>query len=501
MSAPLDSRVVRIVRWLLAQDAPASTAQLATDLVLTERAVRYRLSAVENFLLSHGVSLQRQRGAGLSIVGDDGARAQIAADLDAQTAAPRVYAPGEREHLLLDALLWNHPNTLSLEQVNEELEVSTTSARRDLKKCEPWLERMGLPVVRKPGHGIALLGSEQRVRRALVQLFLQAVPGDVLDELMTGPLADASLLKVRVPAGLRDRLGCLPIERAAKAIRESPVRDRLARSNGELIYTLYLSITMLRVASGRAIELEPGELAPLQGLPVSSSVHDLADTMHFEDGSVLDEGEIAGLTEYLLGFEALVTETVSLKVEQLVSSILDHASQELHVNLVDDHELRQRLERHLTRLTVRLRYGLPVYNPIRSQVAGRYPEVQAVAEDLSGMLVEHFGVPLQADEIGFITIYLAGAIDRGHLQPRRRAMVVCPSGMAVGWMLMSRLHAEFPALGFVEVPSPASYEQTDDLSDIDFIISTVPLVDRGVPVVVVGPVISQSDVRLIAGVI
>ena len=93
MSAPLDSRVVRIVRWLLDQDEARSTSELAAALVLSERAVRYRLSAVQNFLASHGGELIRQRGTGLSIVAEDDARDAIIADLDARTSAPRVYAP------------------------------------------------------------------------------------------------------------------------------------------------------------------------------------------------------------------------------------------------------------------------------------------------------------------------------------------------------------------------------------------------------------------------
>ena len=67
MSGLLDSRVIRIVRWLLDQDRARSTAELALDLGLSERVVRYRLSVVDNYLKNHGAELRRQRGAGLFI--------------------------------------------------------------------------------------------------------------------------------------------------------------------------------------------------------------------------------------------------------------------------------------------------------------------------------------------------------------------------------------------------------------------------------------------------
>ncbi len=498
MSAPLDSRVVRIIRWLLSQTEARSTADLATDLVLSERAVRYRLSAVQNFLQSHGAELHRQRGTGLSVVADEAARVAIMAELDERTTAPRVYAPDEREHLLLDALLWSYPETISLDRLNEELEVSKTSARRDLKRVEPWLDRVGLPVVRKPGQGIALHGSEQRVRRALVQLFLEAVPADVLDELATRPPEEANLVRVRVPTGLRERLSQLPIHRCAGILRASPLRDRLSTGNGDLVYTLYLAITEARVAVGHAIELEPGQFLSLRDHPVSDTVRQLVKNLDSTDSPSLSDEEIAGLTEYLLGFDALASETAaSNQVERLVSDILDIATDRLHASLVDDDELRRSLAMHLTRLAVRLRYGLPVHNPLRTEVAERYPEVQAVAEELSEMLSGHFGSPLQADEIGFITMYLSGAMERGHLRPRKQAMVVCPAGMATAWVLVSRLQAEFPELALAEVLSASVYEDRDT-SEFDLVISTVPLEEAGAPVVVVSPLLSSADVRTLS---
>lgn len=495
MSAPLDSRVVRIVRWLMAQTEPRSTSDLAADLVLSERAVRYRLSSVQNFLTSHGAELVRQRGTGLSVVADDESRSAIIADLDARSAAPRVYAPEEREHLLLDALLWNHPDIISLDRLNEDLEVSKTSARRDLRRCEPWLERMGLPLLRKPGKGIALLGSEQRVRRALVQLFLEAVPADVLDELVSMSIDDASLVQVRVPAGLRDRLASLPLEICSRALRGTGLRDRLSAGNSDLVYTLYVAITEARVEQGHDIELEPGQFLSLNDHPAADAVRELGAGLEAEGRPALVPEEIAGLTEYLLGFDALLADdVVANDVERLVSDILDIATERLHASLVEDDELRRSLSMHLSRLSVRLRYGLPVHNPLLEEVAERYPDVQAVAEDLSEKISEHFGAPIHADEIGFITMYLSGAMERGHLRPRKQAMVVCPSGMATAWVLVSRLQAEFPELALAEVLSASVYEERD-ASRFDLIISTVPLEDAGAPVIVVSPLLSSSDVR------
>lgn len=495
MSAVLDSRVTRIVRWLISQDEPRSTSDLATDLVLSERAVRYRLSSAENYFLSFGATLVRQRGTGLFVEASAEQREAIMADLADRPAMQRVYAPDERQHLLLDALLWNHPDTIALDRLNEDLEVSKTSARRDLRRCEPWLERMDLPIVRKSGKGIALLGSEQRVRRALVQLFLEAVPADVLDELLHTPFDEASLIQVRVPAGLQDRFASLSIYECAQALAESPLRERLSSGNSELVYTLYLVVTEARVAQGQSILLDPGQYRSLIDHPASKTVRQMTKTLTNLGRPELSDQEIAGLTEYLLGFDALAeAPTISEDTEALVDQILALATDRLHQALVGDGLLRRSLSAHFARLSVRLNYGLPVHNPLAAEVAARYPDVQEVVAEVGPMIEAHFGGTMNEDELGFVTMYICGAMERANLRPRRRAMVVCPSGMATAWVLVSRLQAEFPELSLVQVLSAVEYEQ-QDTSDFNIVISTVSVPEIDAPVIVVNPLLSSSDVQ------
>ncbi len=501
MSAPLDSRVTRIVRWLISQSEPRSTSDLAVDLVLTERAVRYRLSAAENYLESFGASLVRQRGTGLFVEVSDEERQAILDDLGERSTTPRVYAPDEREHLLLDSLLWNHPATTALDRLNEDLEVSKTSARRDLRRCEPWLERMGLPLVRKSGKGIALIGSEQRVRRALVQLFLEAIPADVLDELLHTPFKEASLIRVRVPVGLQDRFASLSVYECAQAVSSRPLREQLAAGNSELVYTLYLAVTEARVSQGHAIDLDPGQYRSLIEHPAFQAVRKLADSLADMGRPKLSDEEVAGLTEYLLGFDALNQDPmISSSVETLVDEILAMATDRLHQSLLGDDLLRRGLSSHFSRLLVRLNYGLPVHNPLADEVAVRYPEVQAVADEVRPTIEDQVGAAISDDELGFVTMYLSGAMERANLRPRRRAMVVCPSGMATAWVLVSRLQAEFPELALVQVLSASEYEQ-QDTSDFNIVISTISLPEIDTPVVVVSPLLSSSDVQALAAVL
>ena len=153
MTHMLDSRVLRILRWLLDQEGFRSTASLGADLGLSQRVIRYRLDAVARFLESEGLTLVRQRGTGLGIEGPDHLRESLRDRLSEEDSTLRVYARDERQHILVSALLSAAPEAVSLEELGESLEVSKASARRDLRRAEEWLELRGLLVVRRPGVG------------------------------------------------------------------------------------------------------------------------------------------------------------------------------------------------------------------------------------------------------------------------------------------------------------------------------------------------------------
>ncbi|NNF53529.1 MAG: transcription antiterminator [Acidimicrobiales bacterium] len=483
-----------MTRWLIDQDRPRSTAEMASDLGLSERVIRYRLATAEKFLEAEGASLTRRRGLGLVVTADDDTRQRIRENLADRMEAPRVYTPAEREYLLVAALLWAAPKIVSLDELNLQLEVSKTSARRDLHRCEPWLERNGLPLVRKPGKGIVVTGSERQIRRATVQLFLEAVPRDALEELTNFQFSDAQLIRTRVPEGLRERLASLPLRECSQALRSVELRDGALDGNAEMVFALYLAVSAVRSQAGREISLDAGQQVSLMDHPASETVRRLMEVLATR-GVELPAEEMAGITEYLLGLDALsLVKHEPLGISVVLDRFLDEAGQRLHPSLADDAELRTNLALHLGRLGVRLRHGLPIHNPLLAEVIARYPDVYAVTGQLAAKVGEHFGSALNDDEVGFLTMYLSGAMERSHLRPRKRALVVCPSGMATVWVLVSRIQAEFPELALVQVLSASNYAEVDD-TEFDLVISTIPLPTRGVPVLVVSPLLSAADVR------
>ncbi len=486
----LDSRQVRILRWLLDHDGTATAAGIADGLGLSAREVRYRLPGIERYLAGPGLRLERRRGVGIILDGTPSQLDQLRVDIGHVSHVPKVMTPSERGQATRAVLLSVAPEPTTLQTVQDRLDASKASIRRDIASAEPWLARQGLVLSRRPGVGVAIVGPETAIRSALVTLILEAVPADALAEALRVGTERASIVRTRISAALLEVLQGLPLQTG------SDIANAFAGVGApRTVLALHLAVALARVGEGHVIDLDPGQLRSLVDHPMADASSGLSNAMEQQLGRPLPEVERAAITSFLLGMTSVDAAAGRDDVEELTGEALAIAADRLHPSLAEDHELRRSLQQHFQRLRVRLDYGIPVHNPLLREVAERYPDVFGVAEEIARRARGLFGTAIPDEEVGFVTMYLSGAMERMHLWPRRRVAVVCPAGMATVWILVSRIQAEFPQLELVEVVSAADLDEA--LIDADAVISTVALADTHLPVAVVNPLLGADDIRAI----
>ena len=491
---PLDTRQARIARRLLDSTTPTSADALASELALTPRVIRYNLSSVEAFLRSGGLQLVRRRGVGVWLDGSTTARQSLLARLD-ETVGPPVVDATDRRARVIVALLDAFPDAVRLETLEVALGVSRPTVRRDVRAAEAWLEGHRLHVRRRPGVGIAVLGSETDVRGGLLAILLESVPAHALADAARMHSA-AARERDPAPTGLAPFLGHLDLP-TFRAILEPEVGD--VDDRGLLTASIALAIAARRVRAGRPARLAGGRLRSLLDHPASEIAGRIAARMAVAIGQPLGNADVAAITESLLGLVELAdTRRLGGTRElRLIDRIVTLAAQRLHPSLMDDTQLRDSLLEHLHRLHVRLRYGIPVSNPLQNEVRSRYPEVYAVATEVVAEVGSVGGLAIPPEEVGFLTMYLAGSLERHRLRPKIRVTVVCPAGMATAWILVSRLLAEFPQVEIAQVVSKAAFDLDADGPATDLIVSTVPLENGEAfgPSLVVSPLLHERDIR------
>jgi mannitol operon transcriptional antiterminator len=491
---PLDSRQASIARLLLTETEPATVDAIATELKLTSRVVRYNLQSVETFLRPEGLVVMRRRGVGVWVAGDSERRQAILTSLGT-AAGPRVLDGDDRKLQVLAALLDASPRPVHIGDLEGELGASRPTVRRDVRAAETWLEGHHLHLQRLPGVGIAIRGSEIDIRKGLLSLLLEAVPAEILLSEMSGPPESRS--HVADPRGLAEfasRLD-LPTHRSilAQQLLEPDDNGPMA-----MVATLYLAIVTLRVRAGHQAELQSGQLRSLIDHPVAAAAARIAAAVEKGANLTLGEADVAAITEFLLGFVELVDASLATQAddELVIDHLVASAAARLHPALAEDVQLRRSLGEHLRRLRVRLRYGLPVSNPLDQEVRQRYPDVYRVASEIVAALHPVGDAVVPQEEVSFLTMYLAGSLERNRLRPKIRITVVCPAGMATAWILVSRLSAEFPNVEITRVVSKTVFEKDVDLAATDLVVSTIPLDELGdVQTVVVSPLLRERDLR------
>jgi mannitol operon transcriptional antiterminator len=489
---PLDSRQSRIASALLETDA-SSVEQLATAVQLSPRVVRYNLPSVEAYLSRHGIQVRRQRGVGIRVVAKQGQRSSARRELQA-VRGPSVLAVEDRLASVLLEMLEVAPQPVKSEELEARLGVSRPTVRRDVRAAEGWLEQHRLHLRRLPGVGLAVRGSELEVRAGILALVSEHVPANILASVA----ADAEPRPGGLPSGLSQLLERLKLPVVRRTLA-SELRDLEDGDPSMVTAMVSIGIGIDRSRRGRPARLGRGRLRSLLDHPVSEAARRITAALTEELGAPRSAAEDAAITESLLGLVELTNPSTAPEDHLVawVDQVVARAAEQLHPALAGDTQLRASLLEHVRRLQVRLRYGLPFSNPLQDEVRRRYPDVYRAAEQILQRQEPIGGLAVPGEEVGFLSMYLAGALERHRLQPKVRVTVVCPAGMATVWILVSRLMAAFPQAEIAQVVSKTAFDEEVDRPTTDVMVSTVPLdnVAGDVPVVVVSPLLSERDIR------
>jgi mannitol operon transcriptional antiterminator len=505
----LNARCRDILTLLLQSQTPLASAEIAQQLGVTPRQVRYSLRDIETWLEKRDVHLIKRPGCGILIDAPDRLKSELVRELEHLSDHPLSLSPCERCHILVLSLLVND-QPLLVKQLEPRLGVSRSTVLKDMDKAERWLEERNLSLIRRPHFGFKAIGPETDWREAVVGFLLDTVGEMPLLALYAG---SKTALRSRLKREA-DLLRCLSaflegLELCDSKTLVDSMRETLHlqfTDNAYVSLVLHLAILIGRVRQGKAIELAPEHLESLREQREFFTAKLIAEQIDSSLGTALTESEVAYIAMQLLGAKIQRTvpdivgegeaDRIDPEMAEIAEGILAEASVFLHPYLRGDRQLIRSLAFHLQPVLSRLRFNLPIRNPLLGDVKRQYPYIFEVARRSSGILEERAGRRIPEEEIGYIAMHLGASMER--LRPpsrtRRRVVVVCSKGVATAWLAVSRIQAEFPEIEVVEVmPTSEVSSKHTFRGDIDMMISTVPIEIAGIPIIVVSPLLSARD--------
>lgn len=463
---------------------PASVAEHLDVSVRTVRTyVNQTNSAMEGFAR---IELSRKNGYHLEIQDMARYEAWTADAREKKQTLPQT--PQARVSYLLNDLLMR-TDWITLDDLREVLFVSRSTISNDLKRVQSVLESFGLALEMRPHYGIRVSGSEMARRLCLANIIMDAFNGAAETESDPG-IAISTLLSDygrRSEVGIHNpTLDTISNCVESVAVAENFQINAVAYQN----LLIHIAVALVRIQEDCYVPMETERLERMKGQREYQVAEKIADAIDREMNVQLPEEEIAYIAIHLAGKRTMLGAgasedeglVISDGVWRVVSEMLDCVWNAFRFDFRNDLELRMNLARHIVPLAVRLRYHMNLKNPLLADIKTRYALAYSMAIDASTVLTRAYDADLSEDEMGYIALAFALALERQKTEaPKKNILVVCASGAGSARLLEYRCRREFADYVDKVMTCDVLGLETFDFSKVDYVFTTVPI-HRKLPV-------------------
>ena len=449
---------------------------LAAEMKVSEKTIRSYLKRLNDELENHGACIVSKYGAGYCLLVKDRECFQEYQKryFDGQVKLPDTSE--ERIEYLIKMLL-TEKGYVRLEDLSERLYISTRTLATDLKEVEKCFHEYGLILERKPYYGIRLTGDEFSVRLCMAKYTGK----------MAGLMAEGEHILGVIG-------GC--IKRSLK--EENFHLSDIAFQN----LAVHIYIAVMRMEERCYVSSE----RKAAGIPEQAEyriAYRILDELRQTLGIDFPESEVEYLAIHLAGKKTNSDPeknlVISYETDKLVSDMLNRIFDAYQFDFRDDLELRMMLCQHMEPLKIRLKYDMKLKNPLLHDIRERFSLAYAMAEEASSLLVTCYHKKISEDEIGYLALSIALALERQKDEVvKKNILLVCSTGQGSARLLAYKYQAEFG--DYINTVRTCEVNQIHKVNfdTIDYVFTTVPITDPiPVPILEVQYFLEPEDIRII----
>lgn len=517
-------RTQQILEILLGGKGPVSKQEIADHLGVSKRTIQREFGFLENDIKKYGLGLVNRKGKGIVISGELQNIEKIRREIEQNSGAEAATRDERRRHLLFELLRDREPRKLFY--YSEMLGVSETTVASDMEALGEWFSRNNLEVIRRPGYGVVLGGTEGDYREAM-RRFIHESEWQKSEKRFTGGSrrsrnaeeAVTDILLNAADSGIYSLLNNDILTRVYNVLSnmDEPMLNQLA-DNAMTGLAIHIAIAIDRVQKGAVLEAnEKGleDLASWEGYDLAVKI---LREMEAEFEITIPGVELSYILLHLRGSKIAYSGTAGDKKsgDDVIMRQMRGIDEEKLLDMIDemieifnplisyelkcDEDFVRGLLVHLRPVIVRLLNHMNIFNPILKDIREEYPDVFRRCAQASKVIERETHEQVREEEIGFLAMHFGAAEERILEQQKaaRRVVigVICASGFGVARLMLTKLsnhlgdRATFRAYGKDEI-TPGVIEDTD------FFVSTLNLDSLGIDCVRVSPLITASDLSQI----
>lgn len=481
MKLQLKKRQIEILKNLIAAGTPLDIAILMNRFGKSERTIRYDLNEIRDTLEKQGIEIRTKAKKGFYIPAEQKPKAsRIVAENGNQEENSLLDDSDETRNnaMLLYLMLQKKP--ISADEIADTFYISRSTAIRILNNLESSFT--GIQIISQKAYGYQLRAEEFQLRKTVSLMLVSAFKGSYTPE-------DWYLLLPRV---LKEEISMLTISELSQAIKKVNTRYNVWLSNTAFINLLsYCLIRDLRIRKG---------LVQLNNECIS--VKDYTTALLYELGKYgTDENEIQWMNT-ILNSNGIFVNQSNLDLNELdhaLDEMLDLLKADRHhlpyvfdtITLYDD--LYEHLQHTISKEYLHLETD---ENPLIDELKENYADFYMLANDFAQIFNKHFKMQLSENEISYLAIYLYKNLIN-QTASNKKVLVVCATGKGLSNLLTTRIRNVFQNLTIVGSVSPYQLDNINLWKDIDFVISTIPIVHSAYPVIKISRILSMEDIQRI----
>ncbi len=441
-----------IIKILLDHQQYIPVANLASQLDVSSKTVHNYLSEPVFYEMIRPCTIDKKQKLGIKLFGNETQRRELYEKLvlAEQTACPpdRMLALAEEPYILHTLFRAGAPCTV--QSLADTLYKSKTSVHSVLERVAQWLHDRGVALIKKEHVGIWIEGEEGKIRAAYRELCMQ---------MKITPPADGE------PAALLERLTqqnylrlCFFFDREKidalqqiLSLGEVVLNNRFTE-NDFFKLLLKLSISLQRICIKKFTTIDTTSLKNIHEYLAAQVIRS-----HMEERfrmKIPDE-ELYEITRYLLVarkqknspgpiHEVLINENLT---QQFILRI----SQFLQLDLTGDQELIHNLLLHLKPAIRRIKYGAKAENPLLDDIRHKYTSIYLAVMTSIEELEQEEKIAFDANEIGYLCLHIAAAVNRRENGRYIRTCLICDGGITLSKYLESLLQSHIGELKIIRV--------------------------------------------------
>ncbi|MFI3237802.1 MAG: BglG family transcription antiterminator [Lachnospiraceae bacterium] len=503
----LTPRTKQILLVMLKHGEVMSVKDLALKVGVSKRTIQRELEYIANSLKAYHIEFVSKTGVGVWLEGEESDKKSLLQEIEGEDLYDTSNKEDRRKRLILELL--KDKGLKKLFVYSDKFKVSEATISADLEVVTRWLNEFSLDIVRKPGSGIYVDGTEKNFRKAIRSFLEENINTDLMQEAYSVDFDHSYSYDMIRRSGVGQMLDDETLKRVAICIKnlQSPHIESLTESSfiGLLIH---ISIAIRRIVAGEFIDSdqkwseqfdEDGDFELAQDI-----VWSLEETFEIE----IPEVEISYICMHIKGAKheymhaqgerRLTIDNSELK--QLLNDMIYAFDQEKAYMLKQDDEFMQGLLAHLQPTLIRLKYDLQITNPILEGIKQDYPEVYDKCRAAAKVMEDFCGQQIPEAEIGYLTVHFGAALVRAEgkeesIRPVHVA-VVCSSGIGISRLMASKLEKIFQDRIILKTYGKHDMNAYEE-QKFDFCISSILMQDLGIELLRVSPLLIEEDIEAI----